>query len=177
MTEADEADEEIEGSTDAADEEEDWALVDTDEDTSPDIESQPDAHSIIYTKPGWMTLTLRLVRWAKADSSMCPPYVPGTRPSRKRESKKSPLLAYGQRTVLSHAPQMLLKAPLVLYEGLIPRLVFFDPVADCLTQVGVFGGGAVELIRESPKEAVTIADGVRSIETQGTELVREKDIG
>ena len=37
------------------------------------VGAPPAAHSMTYTKPGWMTFTFRWVRWAKADSSKWPP--------------------------------------------------------------------------------------------------------
>jgi len=61
----------------------------------------------------------------------------------------------------------------VVDKGLVKRLVTVDPVADEVTQLGMVGVSAIELVGQGTEETVAVAESGGSVETEETELVVE----
>lgn len=63
---------------------------------------------------------------------------------------------YGRRTGLTHALEVGVEATRVLYESRVVVLVVLDKVAYLSPELGVFRLGAIELIGEGSKKAVSV---------------------
>ena len=73
-------------------------------------------------------------------------------------------------TLLTHAREMVVKAPLILHEGRIPLLVVFFPVTNILPQPQVMGRRTVKLVGQRAEEAVAVSNGVRGIKSEVAQL-------
>ena len=76
-------------------------------------------------------------------------------------------------TLLTHAGEMVVKAPLILHEGRISLLMVFFPIADVLSQPQVMGRRPVELVGQRAEEAVAVSNGVRGIKSEVAQLCVE----
>lgn len=77
------------------------------------------------------------------------------------------------RTLLAHTLKMYIQTALVIDERGIPLFVCLDPITDGLAQGGVIVVGAIELIRQSAEQTVSISECRCGVQPKSTELLVE----
>ena len=76
-------------------------------------------------------------------------------------------------TWLTHTLEVYLETAFVIDERSITFLVYLHPVANIFTKFEVLGRRSMILVRERPKETVSIAQRWCSVETESAQLIIE----